>query len=73
MADLTVVEFKSLVREIVAEVVQEAMFELEQQLPDPDSGLNLRPELAARLEQALTLNGDLLSIDDIKRELKLNE
>jgi hypothetical protein len=72
LADLTVGEFKSLIRAVVDEVVQQAVFQLEQQLPDPDEGLEIRPEIAARLQESLGQNGALLSIDDVKRELKLN-
>jgi hypothetical protein len=53
LADLTVGEFKALLREIVEEVVEHAIFELEQQLPDPDEGKNFRPEVAEQLRKYL--------------------
>ncbi len=53
LADLTVGEFKALMQEIVSDIVQQAVFELEQQLPDPDAGKELRPEVAAELEKYL--------------------
>lgn len=45
-------ELKSLVREFMQEIVWEA----EAQLPDPDNGLQLRPEVAAYLQTALEEN-----------------
>jgi hypothetical protein len=73
LTEMTVGEFKALVRAIVETVVQEAVFELEQQLPDPDEGLTVRPEVGERLQQSLMKNGELASIEDVRRELKLNE
>ena len=72
LADLTVGEFKTLIRTMLEDVVQQAIFQLEQQLPDPDEGMEIQPELAARLQESLALNGDLLSVEDVKRGLKLN-
>ncbi len=45
--------------------------ELEESLPDPDEGLELRPEIRDRLKQSLKLPHDsLISIDEIRRRLK---
>lgn len=72
LTDLTVGEFKSLVRAVVEEVVEQAVFQLEQQLPDPDEGLEIQPEIAACLRESLGQNGALISVEDLKRELKLD-
>jgi len=45
--------------------------ELEESLPDPDEGLELRPEIRDRLKQSSKLpRGSLVSIDEIRRRLK---
>jgi len=73
LADLTVGEFKALVREIVEEIVQQAVFELEQQLADPDEGKEFKPEFAQELHRALTEKGKLHTLEEVKRELGLDE
>jgi hypothetical protein len=72
LADLTVGEFKNLLRALMQDVVQQAVFQLEQHLPDPDDGLDLHSEVADRLQESLAQNGALLSVEDVKRELKLD-
>jgi hypothetical protein len=37
LADLTVSEFKALIREVVGDIVELAVLELQQQLPDADA------------------------------------
>jgi len=45
--------------------------ELEENLPDPDEGLELRPEIGDRLEQSSKLpHSSLVSIDEIRKGLK---
>ena len=45
--------------------------ELEESLPDPDEGLELRPEIRDRLKQSSKLTrGSLVSIDEIRRRMK---
>jgi len=45
--------------------------ELEESLPDPDEGLELRPEIRDRLKQSSTLpRSSFLSADEIRRRLK---
>ena len=44
-------------KEIVRELVEEVLWEYEQQLPDPDEGLELSPEFAARLRIAMQEKG----------------
>jgi len=67
--DLTRDELKSLVRELM----QEILWELEQQLPDPDEGLELRPEIATRLQASTQQKPRLQSLDEVRRELGLDE
>lgn len=46
--------------------------DLQERLPDPDEGLELKPEIEETLRQSLaTPQGSLLSIDDVRRELGL--
>jgi len=46
--------------------------ELQERLPDPDEGLELKPEIEERLRQSLATPQDsLLSIDDIRKALTL--
>lgn len=45
--------------------------ELEEKLPDPDEGLELRPEVESRLRQSLQIPKDsLLSVHDMRNKLK---
>lgn len=73
LADLTVGEFKSLLTDIVTTIVEQAVFELEQQLPDPDEGKELRPEVAEQLRQALHEERELYSVEEVMKELGLDE
>lgn len=66
---LTREDLKAMIRE----VVQEVLWEIEQQLPDPDAGLDLHPEIAAYLRQSLAEKGPLKSLEQVKRELGLDE
>lgn len=76
LADMTVGEFKVLWREMMQETLKEIqgmIWELEQQLPDPDEGLELKPEVAKRIEEALAdknLKGTPL--EDVAREMGLD-
>jgi hypothetical protein len=58
-------------REIVRELVQEVLWEYEQQLPDPDEGLELSPEFAARLRKAMQERGkrNLHPADTVRDDL----
>ncbi len=74
IADLTVDEFQALMRETMQEVidqVQEMIWELEQELPDPDEKRKLRPKVAAQLRQASDQNPAGSSLDEVKRSLGL--
>ncbi len=63
IADLTVDEFQALMRETI--------WELEQELPDPDEKRKLRPKVAAQLRQASDQNPAGSSLDEVKRSLGL--
>jgi len=71
LAELTVGEFRTLVQEIVADAVEQAMFELEQQLPDPDAGKELRPEVAEQLRKYLDEKPEGRPAEDIMKDLGL--
>jgi tryptophan synthase beta subunit len=73
LAELTVGDLKGLIREVVADVVQQAVFELEQQFPDPDAGKEFKPEFAEQLRESLNYQGKTHSLEDVKRELGLDE
>ncbi len=74
LAELTVGELKAIIREVVDDVVQLAVLELQQQLPDPDAGLKLKPEIVRQLWQSMNEgHEDLLSVEEVKRELGLDE
>ena len=57
---------------IVRELMQEVLWEMEQQLPDPDVGETLRPEIAEYLRRAAEQKGPYHTPDDVKRRLGLN-
>jgi hypothetical protein len=73
LTELTVGDLKALIREIVEDVVHDAVFHLEQQLPDPDEGKELKPEFAERLRESLNYQGKTYSLEEVKRELGLDE
>jgi hypothetical protein len=73
LSDMTVGEFKALIREIVEDVVQDAVFQLEQQLPDPDEGLKLKPEIARRLWKATQEKPEGKPLEEVMRELGMDE
>ncbi len=60
-------------KQLVRDLMQEVLWEMEQQLPDPDRGLDVRPEIAKYLRQSADEKGPLKSLDEIKRELGLDE
>jgi hypothetical protein len=68
IADLTVDEFKSLIKEIVTQTMLEI-------LNDPDEGLELREEIKERLHRSLTVtqtNGETRSAKEVANRLGLN-
>ncbi len=62
-------ELKTLVREVVEEV----LWELEQSLPDPDEGKKLRPEIVEYLRRSAEQPERTYSAEEIEREFGLNE
>jgi hypothetical protein len=70
---MTVTINRSDLKAVVRELMQEVLWELEQQMPDPDTGETLRPEIADYLRQSPEQKGPYYSLDDVKRELGLDE
>lgn len=67
LRDLTIDEFKAVIREVMEEKFREW-------LTDPDVGLTLRPEIEARLRQQLEnphLDGDCVPAAEVARRLSL--
>ncbi len=67
VADLTVQEFKALVREIVIQTLLEM-------LGDPDEGLELRDEFAAALQRSLATveaGGKTIPVQEVATKLGL--
>ena len=64
VADLTIAEFRALVREIVAEVVEE--------LIDPDEGLEVRPEFIEEMERRLASDDPTIPAEEVYRQLGLD-
>ena len=69
VSDMTFGQLKSVLRSIVEEVVAQAVFELEQELPDPDEGKSFRPEFVEKLQLALDESGELYTMDDVTKKL----
>ena len=69
VAEMTIPEFKALIRETVVEVLQEL-------LGDPDAGLPLRPEFEERLRRSMEYvasGGKLLSFKELVEALEKGE
>jgi hypothetical protein len=73
ISELTVAEFRMLVKAIIEDVVQEAVFTLEQQLPDPDEGKALRPEFASQLQKSINNQAELMSFEAVAKALQTDE
>lgn len=73
LGDLTLGEFKAVIRSIVEDVVQQAIFELEQELPDPDAGKEMRSTFADKLREAIHEEEPLITFEEIENELGFNE
>jgi hypothetical protein len=63
VADLTIEEFRELVRDIVFEVLEEQRFE--------DEG-ELRPEFVEELERRMAEDGPRMTLSEVERELQLH-
>ena len=64
VADLTIAEFRALVREIVAEVIEE--------LIDPDEGLEVRPEFIEEMKELLASDEPTIPAEEVYRQLGLD-
>jgi hypothetical protein len=73
LTDLTVGELKALIQEIVEDVVQQAVLELTQQLPDPDEELKFKPEIAERMQKFLAEKPHSIPAEQVMKELGLDE
>lgn len=69
---MTITVKREELKQLVRDLMQEVLWEIEQQLPDPDLGLDLRPEVADYLRQPTETKGPLKSLDEAKRELGLD-
>jgi hypothetical protein len=67
LGDLTVGEFKALVRALLSD----ALNEFGQDLSDPDAGLSLRPDIQASLARALDETPSGIGLAAMKAELGL--
>lgn len=70
---MTVSVNRDTLKTLVRELMQEVLWEMEQQLPDPDLGLELRPEIAEYLRKPPEQKEPLRSLDDVRSELGLHE
>jgi hypothetical protein len=72
VVDLTVDEFRALIKETVRETIKEWLCETVDP-NDPDAGLEFRPEVAARLQAALKEDiGQGRTLDEVAQELGLD-
>lgn len=65
VADLTIAEFRALVREIVAEAIEELV-------EDPDEGLEVRPEFIEEMKELLASDEPTIPADEVYRQLGLD-
>lgn len=77
VTDLTVDELRTLIREemrvLVREAVREALSEFAEGDDDPDAGLEVKPEIAERLRAFLRERPQGQPLDDVVRELGLDD
>lgn len=69
LSELTVGDLKTIVRGVVQDIVQQAVFELEQQLLDPDEGLEFRPEIKERMQNFLRERPQGISAENVMQEV----
>ena len=69
IAAMTRDELKALIRE----VIEEFFWEWEQTLPDPDEGLEFKPEVAEELRAAMNEKRRGRPLRDIMKEMGLDE
>jgi len=58
-------------KEMVRDILQELLWEMEQSQPDPDAGLELRPEIQQRLREGRKRELVTKSVDEVMREFAL--
>lgn len=68
VADLTIDEFKALIRQTVYEVLDEFYDD-----DDPDAGLEFKPEVAAYLRDALIADRPGIPAEEVARRLGIEE
>ncbi len=73
VTDLTVDQLRALIREEMRDLVREVLTELTEGDDDPDAGLSLKPEIAERLDSYLKERPQGRPLDDIARELGLDD
>lgn len=75
LGNLTVGEFQKLMRAEMQQAVFDFLWELQQYMPDPDEGLELKPEVAQKLRSFIEEKSDeyTKSLEDVSRELGLDE
>jgi hypothetical protein len=77
VADLTVDELRTLIREemeaLVREAVRDALAEITEEDADPDARLGFRPAIADRLQRYLKEHPQGRSLDDVINELGLDD
>lgn len=71
VADLTLDEFRDLLQEMIRDLVEEVVEEKLGMLVDPDEGLELRPEVAAYLDEYLASDRRGDDADAVFRSLGL--
>ncbi len=69
VSDLTIEEFKTLIRE----TIREALLEIVDEAEDPDAGKEFTPEVAARLRAYLAERPEGRPLEDIVREMGLDD
>jgi len=76
LSELTVGEFRALIRAEIHDLAREAVYEVWEEIKsgvDPDEGLEFKPEVAERLRKFMEEQPDGEPIDDILSELGMQE
>jgi hypothetical protein len=68
---MTVTVNRDSLKSLVRELMQEVLWEMEQQVPDPDLGLELRSEIATYLRKPSEQKEPLRSLEEVRKELGL--
>jgi hypothetical protein len=76
LGELTVGEFKQLIKHEMDNALYSLLWELEAYLPDPDEGMELKPEVAQRLREFIdhkVTGKPLKTLEEAKTELGIDE